>query len=63
MLLAALLALGLFSAGCGGINATGTVSPAMFLVPGLLRNDTPTVAPTNAPVALPDPAKELASAN
>jgi hypothetical protein len=25
----------LFTTGCGGVNATGSVSPLMFLVPGL----------------------------
>jgi len=63
MLFALFAALALFGAGCGGINATGTVSPATFFLPGLLKNDTPIAVLTNAPAALPDPAKELASAN
>jgi len=63
MLFALLAALALFGAGCGGINAGGTVSPLDFFLPGLLRNDTPTKVPTSSPVALPDRSKELASAN
>jgi hypothetical protein len=38
MLLASLIAAG---AGCSGINAGTTVSPASFFLPGLLRNDAP----------------------
>ncbi|HZL14466.1 MAG TPA: hypothetical protein VFC85_10045 [Verrucomicrobiae bacterium] len=47
-------ALGL--AGCSGINAGTTVSPASFFLPGLLRND----APAHAPVAPPEISKEFA---
>jgi hypothetical protein len=54
------LALALFGAGCGGINASQSVSPATFFLPGIMRNDTP--AQTNAPVALAEPAVELALA-
>jgi len=42
-------AFALSGAGCSGINTSGSVSPASFFLPGLLRNDAP--APTNAPVA------------
>ncbi|HEY1663447.1 MAG TPA: hypothetical protein VGI03_13595 [Verrucomicrobiae bacterium] len=56
VMLAALAAL---STGCGGINTGTTVSPASFFLPGLLRNDTT----TNAPSATPDISKELASVN
>ena len=36
--LLAVLALG---AGCGGIRGSKSVSPASFLIPGLLKNDAP----------------------
>jgi hypothetical protein len=36
--LVAVLALG---AGCSGINASKSISPATFLLPGLLKNDAP----------------------
>tara|TARA_A100001037_G_C14789481_1_gene473990 strand:+ start:255 stop:446 length:192 start_codon:yes stop_codon:yes gene_type:complete len=32
--------------GCSGINASGSISPATFLLPGFLKNDAP---PPNAP--------------
>jgi len=35
--------------GCSGINAGGSVSPATFLLPGLMKTDAPA---TNAPVAV-----------
>jgi len=54
---AALAAMVLLGTGCGGINASGSVSPASFFLPGLLRNDTK----TNAPVAMPNNSKEFAS--
>ncbi len=44
-----IVALALGSTGCGGINATHTVSPASFFMPGLLKADPPR---TNAPVQL-----------
>jgi hypothetical protein len=31
--------------GCGGINAGGSVSPATFFLPGLMKNDAPTPPP------------------
>jgi hypothetical protein len=37
--LVAVLALG--TSGCGGISARKTVSPLDFIMPGILRNDTP----------------------
>jgi hypothetical protein len=46
-----------FGAGCGGINTGGTVSPASFFLPGLLRNDTT----TNVPAISPEISKELVS--
>jgi hypothetical protein len=48
---AACLAVALFSTGCGGVNATGSVSPATFFLPGLMK-----VAPAKpAPGAPPLP--------
>ena len=29
----------LIGAGCGGINASQSVSPASFLLPGIIKND------------------------
>ena len=38
-------AVALLGAGCGGINASQSVSPASFLLPGILKNE---VACTNS---------------
>jgi hypothetical protein len=35
----------LLGAGCSGINMTKSISPATFLLPGLLQNDTPPPPP------------------
>jgi hypothetical protein len=43
--LTAVPALLLLCAGCGGLAATGAVSPASFLLPGLLKADPPPVHP------------------
>ena len=51
-----LMAAALLSAGCGGVNAGGSVSPAMFL----LKAD-PAPA-TGHPMVSPGPVKELAQA-
>ena len=40
-------------AGCSGINASGSVSPATFLLPGLGQT-----APAKAPVATPEPVSD-----
>jgi len=48
----------LFGAGCAGINAGTTVSPASFFLPGLLKADPP--AAINAPVAVSAPVQQLA---
>jgi hypothetical protein len=53
-----LMALALSSAGCSGINAGTTVSPATFLLPGILKTDSPK---TNAPVSFPEISKEFAA--
>ena len=50
----------LFGAGCSGINAGTTVSPASFFLPGLLKADPP--AATNAPVAVSAPFQQFAQA-
>jgi len=59
------LRLGLFAAmllmvaGCGGIRASKSISPASFFLPGLLKADPPPADPNHA---LPEeePVKELA---
>jgi len=56
--LAALAALPLLLAGCGGISASRTVSPLDFLLPGILQADPPQ---TNAPVVLTKEAVQIAS--
>jgi hypothetical protein len=56
--LAMLVALAVASAGCGGINASKSVSPASFFLPGLMKAGPPA---TNAPAALPEISKEIAS--
>jgi hypothetical protein len=50
----------LFGAGCSGINASTSVSPASFFLPGLMKIDPP--AATNAPVAVSAPFQQLAQA-
>jgi hypothetical protein len=55
-----LTAVAVCSAGCGGINAGTTVSPATFLLPGLMKADPPVA--TNAPVALSGLSNQLAQA-
>ena len=52
--------LALVGAGCGGINASQSVSPASFFLPGILRADPP--AATNAPVVMSDVSNQLAQA-
>ncbi len=42
--------------GCGGINASKSVSPASFLIPGLLQADPPVQAPMTG-VPNPEPVK------
>ncbi|HSY43147.1 MAG TPA: hypothetical protein VK811_04505 [Candidatus Acidoferrum sp.] len=61
LLAIALLPLPFLVTGCGGVNAGTTVSPASFLLPGLLKNDT--LPATNAPCALPANTPVFASAN
>jgi hypothetical protein len=45
---ATLLIPAMFTIGCGGVNATGSVSPLMFLMPGLGQTGP---APVEAPAA------------
>jgi hypothetical protein len=58
--LAMLAALVLSGAGCSGINAGTTVSPASFFLPGLMKADPP---PADAPpVFASAPSQQLAPA-
>jgi hypothetical protein len=43
--LMACVALATLISGCGGINASGSVSPASFLLPGILYKTPPAKAP------------------
>ncbi len=52
--------LALVGVGCGGINASQSVSPASFFLPGIMKVDSP--AATNAPVAVSDVSNQLAQA-
>jgi hypothetical protein len=58
---AALLAILLIGAGCGGIAATETISPLMFLLPGFGQNKTPALTAPSA--TQPEPVRVLARAN
>jgi len=53
-----IVALAVFSAGCSGINASTSVSPATFLLPGLMKTDPPA---TNPPVLLVENSVQLAT--
>jgi len=55
--LALLAALPLAMAGCSGINASHSVSPLDFFLPGLLKNE----CPTNAPTLNPDMSIQIAT--
>jgi len=59
MRLAMLLVLGLCAAGCSGVHQSGSVSPASFFLPGIMKADPPK---TMNPGLLPAPAAQLASA-
>lgn len=41
LLIMCLSAVFLFNTGCSGINTGASVSPATFLLPGLIKNETP----------------------
>ena len=55
----------LFLTGCGGINAGGTVSPATFFLPGLMKNTAPPAPPTGEPVQkfVTGPSQQFAQAS
>jgi hypothetical protein len=57
---AALIAVLALSAGCGGLHASKSISPATFLLPGLMKNETP--APQNS-IIPPVPPGELLTQN
>jgi hypothetical protein len=44
-------------AGCGGVNASQSVSPASFFLPGIIKSDTP----TNVPALTPDISTKIAT--
>lgn len=50
---ASLLSIVALGAGCGGFHGSKSVSPASFLIPGLLKNDAPapqdSILPAQAP--------------
>jgi hypothetical protein len=52
-----LVAIAMYATGCGGINAGGSVSPAMFL----LKN-TPPPAMISAPMLASEPSNQFAQA-
>jgi hypothetical protein len=57
--LATLTALALSLTGCGGINLGGSVSPATFLLPGVMNTPAPK---TGAPMIASNPSQQLAQA-
>jgi hypothetical protein len=57
---AALPALVLLGAGCGGFSASRTVSPLDFILPGVLKADAAPAAPDQA-TPVPTPPLELAA--
>ncbi len=59
LLLGVGLALALLGTGCSGINARGSVSPATFFLPGIMKADPPPAQPDRVSPE-PEPAKELA---
>jgi hypothetical protein len=58
--LAMLAFLTVWGAGCSGINASGTVSPATFFLPGVKAAPSPAVTP--APMAVSTPFQQLPQA-
>jgi hypothetical protein len=49
--LLSLCALSVLTSGCSGINATGTMSPATFFLPGLGQSEPPALDPMASPNA------------
>jgi hypothetical protein len=58
-ILAPLVVIALIGAGCGGISASQSVSPATFLLPGILKN-CPQCPTTNEVVVVSAEATPLA---
>jgi len=58
-ILAPLVVVALIGAGCGGISASQSVSPATFLLPGLLKN-CPQCPATNEVAVVTEDAAPLA---
>jgi hypothetical protein len=58
--MAMLAAVALLGAGCGGINASQSVSPASFFLPGLIKN-CPSCT-NSAPLVMIDDSNVVASA-
>jgi len=50
--LAAIPALSLFATGCGGFSASKSISPATFLLPGLMQADPSPANPQRALAAV-----------
>jgi hypothetical protein len=57
---AGLLVVIALGAGCGGIHASKSISPATFLLPGIMKNDTPAAQDSTLPAP---PGALLARAN
>jgi hypothetical protein len=57
--MAMLMAVALLGAGCGGINASQSVSPASFFLPGLMKAGPPST--NSLPVVQVDNSTEIAS--
>lgn len=57
--LAVLLVGALLACGCSGINAGGSISPGMFLIPGLMKNDTGTNSTPSQKIARYSTGKDL----
>jgi hypothetical protein len=53
--------LALLSAGCSGINASKSISPATFLLPGLMQADPPPAQPDLILPAQKPPAEAVQS--
>jgi hypothetical protein len=59
--LAAVPALVLLGGGCGGINASQSISPASFFLPGLLQTDPPPAqSQPNRTFPFEEPEKQIA---
>jgi hypothetical protein len=59
--LATVLTMGLLLAGCGGINASKSVSPASFFLPGLMKVE-PKESRPDTTVPAPPPVTQVAFA-